>query len=120
VGNADSTDECERLLCLSLRCGSWVSRKLEHCCFLTRNQVSQQHNLTVRKFERVMMCVPDIVLDLPEDRCGVVDGLTFPAEEPGSLTDYSGCKASSVPEHTNRHVRILGAEKRSIPLLNGG
>ena len=87
-------------------CARTLVAVAEHCCFLTRNQVGQQHNLTVWKFQRITMCVPDILVDLPEPRGGVVHGLRFPAEEPGSPDRSKGEFRSG--KYTNRHVRVCG------------
>src|SRR3954451_7314843 len=71
-GNAVLADQYERLLCLHLSCGSWFGWKLEHCCLLTFNQASQEHNLTVRKLQCIMMCTRIKFVYLPEDSCGVL------------------------------------------------
>src|SRR5206468_2261688 len=77
-GKTESVDQCERLVCLHLSCGSWLCGKLEHCYLLTFNQGSQEHNLTVWKLQRIMMCMRHILVDLPEHGCGVIDCASYP------------------------------------------
>src|SRR6516162_6286056 len=50
-----------------------LRRKLEHCRFLTFEQGSQQNDLTVWKFQRIVMGVRVVPVDLPEDGRRVLD-----------------------------------------------
>jgi hypothetical protein len=65
-----------------------LSRKLEHCCFLTFEQASQEHNLTIWKLQRVMMCTRLIFVDLPEDGGGIINGARVDDREPRRLASY--------------------------------
>src|SRR5215217_1349126 len=115
-GNAVLADEYERLLCLHLSCGSWFGWKLEHCCLLRFNQASQEHNLTVRKLQRVMMCTPIILVHLPEDSCGVIEDASFPPEDPGRLTTHLFCKGKLGPrKYTYRHVGVFRRSESCRP-----
>jgi len=42
------------------------------------HQVSQQDDLTIRKFQRIVMGVRAVYIDLPEDRGLVVDSIFAP------------------------------------------
>jgi len=85
-GGPNSVATCElaevRDPCLGLRlgCGRGFCRKLEHCCFLTFEHVSEKHNLPVWKFQCIMMCSRVVLVDLPEDGSPVIDCILFPAK----------------------------------------
>jgi hypothetical protein len=49
------------------------------------HQVSQQHDLTIRKFQRVVMNGGAVYIDLPEDRGFVVDDILAPRPQTGAL-----------------------------------
>jgi hypothetical protein len=49
------------------------------------HQVSQQHDLTIRKFQRIVMGVRAVYIDLPEDRGFVVDNVLAPRPQTGAL-----------------------------------
>jgi hypothetical protein len=86
----ESADVRDPFLGLGLGCGSGLRRKLEHCCFLTFNEAGQERNLTVWKLQGIMMCMRVVLVDLPEDCCGVIDGPC--AEQPARVTTYFRCK----------------------------
>src|SRR5262249_48635512 len=69
-------------------CGSGLCRKLEHCCFLTFEYVSEEHHLPVWKFQRIMMCSRLVLVDLPEDGSRVIDCIRFPAKQPALPTPH--------------------------------
>jgi hypothetical protein len=111
-----SADQRNRLLCLHLSCACWFGWKLEHCCLLTPNQRSQERNPTVWKLQRIMMCTPVILVDLPEDSCPVIEGNIFPAEEPAR--GYCAAKASSVPGRTQTAMfSSSGAANPIVPVV---
>jgi hypothetical protein len=64
---------------LRFGCGSRLCRKLEHCRFLTFEQVSQAHDLPIWKFQRIVMRQLLMLVDLPEDSRRVIDYICFPA-----------------------------------------
>src|SRR5262249_1208959 len=108
-GKTESGDQLERLLCLRLSHSNWLCRKLEHCRLLIFNQVSQQHDLTVWKLQRIMMCMRVLLVDLSEDRCRVIDG---PRDGPRRVTTHFRCKGEFCSrKHTNCDVAVFGRSK---------
>ena len=76
--------------------------KLKHRCSLTLQQVSQECNLPIRKFQRIMMGVWVVLtVDLPKDGCRVIDYTRFPTEQAAWPTTYciGKCKFRSPGEH---------------------
>ena len=47
-------------------CCCRLCRKLKHCRLLTFNQASQQHHLSIWKFQGIMMGMGVILIDLPK------------------------------------------------------
>jgi hypothetical protein len=88
VAACESADVRDPFLCLRLGCGSGLCRKLEHCCFLTFKQVSEEHDLPVWKFQRIMMGSRVVSVDLPEDGSRVIDCIRFPAKQPALPTPH--------------------------------
>src|ERR1700730_12548209 len=68
--------------------GNRLRRKLEHRCFLTFNQVGQQHHLAVRKFQRIVMRSRVVLVDLPKDGRRVIEDTRFPTEQAVWPTTY--------------------------------
>src|SRR3974390_405181 len=68
-----STDVRDPLLSLCIGYSSGPRRKLEHRRFLAFKHISQQHGLTVWKFEGIMMYVRILLVDLPEDGHRMID-----------------------------------------------
>jgi hypothetical protein len=68
---------------LGLRLGrsSGLCRKLKHYCFLTFEQVSEEHELPVRQFQCIMMRVRVVLVDLPEDGRSVIDCIRSPNKQ---------------------------------------
>jgi TIR domain len=83
-----SADVRDSFLSLRLGCSSGLCRKLEHCCFLTFEYVSEEHHLPVWKFQRIMMCSRVVLVDLPEDGSRVIDCIRFPAKQPALPTPH--------------------------------
>ena len=54
---AISTDVRNALLGFDFGSCNRLRRKLQHRCFLTFKQISQQHRLPIGKFQRIMMSV---------------------------------------------------------------
>jgi hypothetical protein len=48
------------------------------------HQVSQQHDLTIRKLQRIVMGVWAVYIDLPEDRRFVVENIFAPRPQTGA------------------------------------
>jgi hypothetical protein len=83
-----SADVRDSFLSLHLGCGRGLCRKLEHCCFLTFEYVSEEHHLPVWKFQRIMMCSRVVLVDLPEDSSRVIDCIPFPVKQPALPTPH--------------------------------
>ena len=114
----ESADVRHPFLGLCLGCGSGLRRKLEHCCFLTFNQVSQEHDLPVWKLQRIMMRSRLILVDLPEDGRRVIDCFQFQPKNPLGRYLTSLAKASSVPGRTQTAVLASpGAANPRVPVL---
>jgi len=86
--NMRSADVRDPFLGFRLGCACGLRRKLEHCCSLALTHVRQAHNLPVWKFQRIMMCVRLVLVDVPEDGRRVIDCIHFPAEQPARPTTY--------------------------------
>src|SRR4029077_9261410 len=84
----NSTDVSNPLLGFYFSRGDGLRWKLEHRCFLTHQQVSQQYLLPVGKFQRIMMCSRVLLVDLPKDRGRVIEGTRFPTEQAARPTPY--------------------------------
>ena len=82
--------------------------KLEHRRFLTLQQVIQQHHLPVGKFQRIMMGVWVVLVDLPKDGCRVIDYTRFPTEQP----------ATAVASYRSWRSQVLFPEERKPPCCN--
>jgi hypothetical protein len=85
-----------------------LRRKLEHSCFLTFNQLSQQHHLPVWKFQRIMMSVCFVLVDLPKDGRQVIEHLPLPP----SIAPYrTGEGKLRSGKNANRRVGIFRGSK---------
>jgi len=58
---------------LSLNSRPWFSWQLEDCSLLTLYQRCQEHDVAVRKFQRIVMDSELVFIDLPKDRCLMFD-----------------------------------------------
>ena len=104
---------------LRLGCGSRLRRKLEHCRFLTFEQVSQQYCLPVWKFQRIMMCLRVVLVDLPEDGCRVIDNSYLPGKQPAKVAPYRLGKGKLRSRRTQTAVLASsGAANPRVPVLN--
>src|SRR5262245_20048070 len=113
VAVCKSADVRDPFLGLRLGCGSGLCRKLEHCCFLTFEHVSEEHDLSVWKFQRIVMCSRVVLVDLPEDGSRVINCSRFPAEQTTRPTTYLPGKGEfRSRKNTNCCVGIL---RRSEP-----
>src|SRR5262249_20636974 len=88
VAACESADVRDPFLSLRLGCGSGLCRKLEHCCLLTFEHVSEEHHLPVWKFQRIMVCPRVVLVDLPEDGSRVIDCIRFPPKQPALPTPH--------------------------------
>jgi hypothetical protein len=67
------------LLCYRLGGSLWLSGQLKNRGLLTLTKERQQQDLAVRKFERIVMGHCLFFVDLPKDRCSVVEHILPPA-----------------------------------------
>jgi len=113
----NSTDVRNPFLGFYFNRGNWLRRKLEHPCFLTFKQVGQQHDLALRKFQRIVMCSRVVHVDLPKDRGGVIEGTRFPTEQAVRPTTYGfGKRKLCSRKNANRCIAIF---RRSKPNCTG-
>ena len=68
-------------LSLHLDRGSRLCWKLEHRCFLPFNYVCQEHDPPIWEFQRIMMCMRVVLIDLPEDGRRMGDHIRLPAKQ---------------------------------------
>jgi hypothetical protein len=103
----NSTDVRNPFLGFYFNHDNGLRRKLEHRCFLTFPQISQQHHLPIGKLQRIMMSVWIFLVDLPEDGCRVIDYVRFPEQAAWPTTYRSGkCKFRSWL-NTDCRVRVF-------------
>jgi hypothetical protein len=65
------------------------SRQLKDSCLLALRQECEQNDLTIRKFQGIVMCGPVVLVDLPEDRGLVADHIYYPGPHTGTLNFIS-------------------------------
>jgi hypothetical protein len=83
VGCERSARECSPLLGLSFDDSLWLGRQLKNGSLLTLAQECQGHDLAVRKFQRIVMGCHPFFVDLPKDRCLVIDHCPTPSQQTG-------------------------------------
>ena len=66
---------------LSFNGGLWFRRQLQNRGLLTLTQRCQEHDPAIRKFQRIVMRCNLVFVDLPKDRCPVLDHFTTPANQ---------------------------------------
>jgi hypothetical protein len=114
---------------LRLGCSSGLCRKLKHCCFLTFEHVREEHDLPVRKFQCIMMCLRVVLVDLPEDGRRVIDCRTGPDGRSRSVEEITRRYVQlnpGEPSHTPMHVRFApkatvgdqSAIRRFVPIAS--
>jgi hypothetical protein len=92
--------------------GDGLRRKLEHRCFLTLPQISQQDHLPIGKFQRIMMRSRVVLVDLPEDSRRVIDYSWLPRKQPSWPARYSPGKGKFRPRNNaNRRIGIFRCSK---------
>jgi hypothetical protein len=76
---------CERsahvgcsLLGFNLNGSPWLRRQLKNRSLLTFTQTCQEHDLAIRKFQRIVMSGELVFVDLPKDRRLVLDHSVAP------------------------------------------
>src|SRR6516162_11252869 len=77
---------CEQLgyvshapLGLSFNGSLWFCRQLQNRGLLALTQCCQQHDSAIRQFQRIVMRCDLVFIDLPKDRCLMVDNFIAPS-----------------------------------------
>ena len=68
-----STYKCDPLLGICLNSSPRLRRQLKNCSLLAFSHTCQEHDLAVRKFQRIVMSDDPVFIDLPKDRRLVLD-----------------------------------------------
>jgi uncharacterized protein YjlB len=90
------------------RTGDGLRWKLEHGCFLTLPQISQQDQLPIGKFQRIMMRSRVVLVDLPEDGRRVINHSRLPRKQPSWPACYNPTKSKFCSrKNTNCRVEIF-------------
>jgi len=91
---------------------NWLRRKLEHRCFLTQQQVSQQYLLPVGKFQEIMMNSVVVLIGLPKGGRRVIDHYHVPSEQTARAAPYCGCEGKlRSRKNANRRTGIFRRSK---------
>ena len=103
-----SAHKCDPLLSFNLDCSRWLHRQLKNCSLLTFSHTGQERNLTVWKFQRIMMSRDLFLVDLPKDRRLVPDHLISPAKDTNRLAhDLASKRQFGSWSNADHHVRIF-------------
>jgi hypothetical protein len=106
----NSTDGANPFLAFCLNGGHSLRRKLEHGCFLTHQQVSQQYLLPVGKFQEIMMMV--VLMGLPKGGHRVIDHYHVPSEQTARAAPYRRCEGKlRSRKNANRRSGIFRRSK---------
>jgi hypothetical protein len=63
---------------VSLNSRPWLNWQLENRSLLALSQRCQEHDMAVRKFQRIVMGGELVFIDLPKDRCLMFDCVVPP------------------------------------------
>jgi hypothetical protein len=66
---------------LSFNSGLWLRWQLQNRGLLALTQCCQEHNPAIWKFQRIVMRRNLILVDLPKDRCLMLDHFTAPGNQ---------------------------------------
>src|SRR5215469_17768418 len=103
-----STHKCDPPLGFNLDCSRWLHRQLKNCSFLTFSHTGQERDLTVWKFQRIMMSRGLFIVDLPKDRRLVPDHLISAAKDTNRLAhDLASKRQFGSWSNADHHVRIF-------------
>jgi hypothetical protein len=111
----NSTDVSNPFLGFYFSRGDGLRWKLEHRCFLTLPQISQQDHLPIGKFQRIMMRSRVVLVDLPKDGRRVFDHSRLPRKQTASAAPYRS-REGKFCSRKNANRR-LGIFRRSKPDL---
>jgi hypothetical protein len=107
-----STDVSKRFLGFFFSGCNGLRWKLEHLCFLTLQQVSQQHHSSVGKFQRIMMRSRVVRSDLPKGGRRVFDYYHPPSEQTAWAAPYRSREGKLCSrKNTNRRIDIFRRSK---------
>jgi len=96
-----------RLLLLFGR-GRGLCRKLEHGCFLAFHHVGQEHDLSIRKLQRIMMRPRLVLVHLSKDGRRMIERTHFQAKQPARpAPDLAGKGKLRSWKNTNRGADIF-------------
>jgi len=109
----NSTDVSNPLLGFYFSRGDGLRWKLEHRCFLTLPQISQQDHLPIGKFQRIMMSSRVVLVDLPKDGRRVFDHARLPRKQTAFAAPYRS-REGKFCSRKNANRR-LGIFRRSKP-----
>jgi len=99
-----------------IRRSPWRRRKLEHGSLLTHRKSRQEHNLSIREFERIMMRVERLFVHLPEYRSTVLDGIAFPNKKIPLCHGYAARKGEfRSRKKAYGHVGRFGRSEAACP-----
>jgi len=82
---------------LSFNGSLWFCRQLQNSRLLALTQCCQERDPAIRKFQCIVMRRDLVFVDLPKDRCLMVDTLSRQAIKPVGKLLISSAKDSSVP-----------------------
>ena len=103
-----STHKCDPSLSFKLNSCLRLRRQLKNCSFLTFYHTVQEHDLTVWKFQRIMMSRDLFLVDLPKDRRLVPDHLISPTKDTNRLAhDLASKRQFGSWSNADHHVRIF-------------
>ena len=113
----NSTDVSNPFLGFYFSRGDGLRWKLEHRCFLTLPQISQQDHLPIGKFQRIMMRSRVVLVDLSKDSRRVSGHSRLPRKQTASAAPYRSREGKFCSrKNANRCIAIC---RRSKPNCTG-
>jgi hypothetical protein len=92
----------------------WFCRQLQNRCMLAFTQACQQHDATIRKFQRIVMRRNFVFVDLPKDRGLMRDYSVAPRHQARRKASNLFSKRQLRPrKDTDRYVRVFGSYEPS-------
>jgi hypothetical protein len=87
TGNVSAHVRCA-LLVLKLARSLWLRRQLKDRSLLSLTEERQEYDLTIRKFQSIVMRSDSLLVHLSKDRRRVLHYFIAPSEQTGRLTGY--------------------------------
>src|SRR5260370_32164809 len=107
-----SAYKCDPLLSFALNRSAWLRRQLKNCSLLAFSHTCQEHDLTVRKFQRIMVSGDLLFIDLPKDRRLVLDHLIPPTQHTDRLARNPASKGQlGSGSNADCHARVFWRSK---------